>query len=440
MPKSLPGPISIILEYVRSFASRQSVPLRPLTLLVGENSTGKSTFLAVVASVFNSTRFPTNLSFNEPPYNLGTFETIATFKGGKYGRAKSFSVGFSEGEPGKRKFREAIATCGNERGEVVFRTLHARTNHGSCELELKQPSVSVHVATNGQHGTAGSVADYKLQLPESAFSGPGRFGYHALQFLALVSPVKAKLPDEETRAIFDLLQAAVPPIGKCFSFAPLRSHPKRTYDAFSEEQLPEGDHIPLVLAKLLALDGDSEDGVRVQDALKRFGKESGLFKSVTVRPLGKQPGDPFQVQVTVAGPPANLSDVGYGVSQTLPIVVQSVLRTSGEALLMQQPEVHLHPRAQAALGTFLAGLAAQDDRMFLIETHSDYLVDRVRQEVARGTLSHDKVQILFFHKPELETTVHPITLDAQGNVENAPLEYRRFFLQEELNLLSRAGE
>ncbi len=136
----------------------------------------------------------------------------------------------------------------------------------------------------------------------------------------------------------------------------------------------------------------------------------------------------------------NLIDVGYGVSQALPLIVQSVLREKGRILLIQQPEVHLHPKAQAALGTFYAQLAALGENAFVLETHSDYLVDRVRQEVARGTLKPEQVQILFFDRPKMETTVYALELDEVGNIVNAPEQYRQFFLEEELRLIGRGSD
>ena len=236
-----------------------------------------------------------------------------------------------------------------------------------------------------------------------------------------------------------IIQFAGSPYRGCYSYAPIRSKPRRTYDELSEDYNPEGGHIPSLLARLLRQERTSAESRRVQEALRRFGKESGLFRTIDVKRLGRKVTDPFQLQVAVAGPAVNLTDVGYGVSQALPILVQSVLRTSSDVLLMQQPEVHLHPRAQAALGTFFAGLVADGKRVAVIETHSDHLVDRVRQEVATGTIDRDRVQILFFHKPKLETTVHSITLDKFGNVENAPPEYRRFFLDEEVKLFNRTS-
>jgi hypothetical protein len=220
------------------------------------------------------------------------------------------------------------------------------------------------------------------------------------------------------------------------ALAPVRTRPRRTYDEFSEEFDPEGDHVPVLLARLWQEETEAGRATLVE-ALNEFGESSALYKRIGVRRLGRRPTDPFQILVTMAGPPVNIPDVGYGVSQALPIVVQSVLATKRGLLLLQQPEVHLHPRAQAALGSFFARVVAKEGKHLVIETHSDYLLDRVRLEVAQGRLPADYVQILFFEKQGIETTIHEIRLDQQGNVLGAPGSYRRFFLEEEDNLFSR---
>ena len=106
-------------------------------------------------------------------------------------------------------------------------------------------------------------------------------------------------------------------------------------------------------------------------------------------------------------------------------------------LLLQQPEVHLHPRAQAALGTFFVDLINSEGKEFVIETHSDYIVDRIRQEVAMGRLPCDSVVILYLEKAGIETAVYPLSLDRSGNIVGAPPSYREFFLREEMSLLTR---
>jgi predicted ATPase len=206
--------------------------------------------------------------------------------------------------------------------------------------------------------------------------------------------------------------------------------PRRTYDEIVDTFEPEGDHIPFVLSEVL------EDATK-REMLERFGKEAGLFKSVKVNTLGHNPNGPRQVMVTNEGRPANLIDVGYGVSQALPVVVQSILATKGSMLLLQQPEVHLHPRAQAALGSLFVSLVASKAKEFVVETHSDYIIDRVRQEVAKGAIAADQVGILYFEKTGHETIIYALDLDAKGNILDAPPTYREFFLQEELNLFTR---
>ena len=83
----------LILEHFRCFDARQEVPLAPLTVLVGENSSGKSSFLAAVRIAWDIARGRGTANFNEDPFRLGAYEQIATYRGGKAGRAKSFTIG-----------------------------------------------------------------------------------------------------------------------------------------------------------------------------------------------------------------------------------------------------------------------------------------------------------------------------------------------------------
>ena len=104
-----------------------------------------------------------------------------------------------------------------------------------------------------------------------------------------------------------------------------------------------------------------------------------------MKPLGKRGGEPFQVHVRkfgrrAKGPFRNLIDVGYGVSQVLPVVTDLFRDDAPPMFLLQQPEVHLHPSAQAALGSLFCQIAG-NRRQLVVETHSDHLLDRVRMDV-----------------------------------------------------------
>ena len=186
----------------------------------------------------------------------------------------------------------------------------------------------------------------------------------------------------------------------------------------------------------------------LHDELVAFGHEAGLFSDIKVKRHGKQMSDPFQLQVKVRnGPHANIVDVGYGVSQSLPILVDVMTSDEpgpgkhrrrgprGRSFLLQQPEVHLHPRGQAELANLFIEAFKKRGHRFVIETHSDYVVDRVRIAVRRRLLKPDDVSLLYFEPTGNAVTLHSMTLDEHGNLQNPPPGYRDFFAKETDTLL-----
>lgn len=428
--------IHLVLENVRTFDGRHVLPVAPLTILVGENSTGKSTFLASLATVTDPVGFPFTPGFNRPPYQLGNYDTIATHKGGRYGRARSFSLGYIDKSARRGGETSAIATYRGRDGQPELESFAIKAPKGMIALEFDP-------ATGREYkGTIAVRTDRfeertEFTVPRATAEG------RSLRFLdlALGSYLGAGGRDRERRvlAFYELSAIArrSTPL-QSESIAPIRTKPERTYSTATEEFTPGGDQIPFVLERLKR-DPASKDSLAVMDALERFGEESGLFSAIDIRKLGSKAGEPFQVMAKIAGRNRNVVDVGYGVSQALPVVVQSALSSQRQMLLVQQPEVHLHPRAQAALGSFLAQLVGNADKRFVIESHSDFIIDRVRQEVAAGTIAPQDVHILFFERSRFDTQVHVLKVDQSGNILGAPPSYRGFFLQEELRLLSRGA-
>jgi AAA ATPase-like protein len=216
-----------------------------------------------------------------------------------------------------------------------------------------------------------------------------------------------------------------------FAGAPVRTKPARTYDNIEAMTSPEGSHIPYLLARLKAF--KSNDWQQLRASLIEFGNAAGLFNNIDVKKFGASPGSPFQISVNISGPPSNLVDVGYGVSQALPVVVETLQAPRGSLFLLQQPEVHLHPKAQAALGTYLATVSKQRRHSILIETHSDYLIDRIRMDIRdKKGITDEDVCILFFQRDGLDVGVYQLNFDEKGNVLKAPASYRQFFLEEQL--------
>ncbi|MCE2403067.1 AAA family ATPase [Candidatus Poribacteria bacterium] len=151
------------------------------------------------------------------------------------------------------------------------------------------------------------------------------------------------------------------------------------------------------------------------------------------------------MQFKVRGPTSNIIDVGYGVSQILPILVQILnhsIRKGTEPeyedmsyFLLQQPEVHLHPKAQAEFSSLLAKMAKQGNCSFIIETHSDNMIDRARIDIMKGNISPEDVSLIYFEPVRNIVKVHNIGFDEMANMTDVPPHYRNFFLKESKRLM-----
>ncbi len=99
--------------------------------------------------------------------------------------------------------------------------------------------------------------------------------------------------------------------------------------------------------------------------------------------------------------------------------------------LLQQPEIHLHPSAQAALGSLFCKIAGPN-RQLIVETHSNYILDRVRMDIRdkKSDLKPEDISILFFEPGELDVTIHSLRIDQDGNVLDSPPGYGQFFIDE----------
>ena len=419
--------------------------MAPLTLLVGDNSTGKTSFLAAVRAVWEVAYQQLEPDFRKAPYDLGGFPDIVhNPREGKH-TADSFAIGFH----GIGRQRSPIDF------DVTFKSHDAapspsRLCWGANETRIECTEVDTAKATidfrshRGQWRLEVDVerpfrhpwnpVRYLLNWLNDAYVDFGR-GFDALQKLD-DTPHTPNPPDLDSFSkllrSFTEFGGRQPP----FAGAPIRSNPHRTYDSTRPSPDPEGANVPTFFAKTHYGGGDLWHDLK--NKVDHFGLQSGLFDEIAVRQLGDVAGGPFQLQIRKAGEQGegakrNLMDVGYGVSQTLPVLAELFRPDASPMLLLQQPEVHLHPSAQAALGSLFCQAAASD-RQLVIETHSDYIVDRVILDVRdkRADLQAEDVSILFFQREDLDVRIHSIRVDDEGNVLDAPEGYRRFF-RDELN-------
>ena len=439
------------LENVRCFEGEQRAVLRPITLLVGENSTGKTTFLGcfrVVSELFEGRWYADGLQgvdFNQEPFLMGSFRDIVRSRRGPDGRINEFKLGLVA-NPRQRTGIEPYPI------HFTFSEQGSEPTIASYRMQFSE-RLYLEVRREGDGKSEVSIPG-RTTKPGIPFGLPTEFMFHASYLAGEGGRLNGENPSVEDLAEFfkelasmyrgsakgvsqrdpsRFVPEIVPRLREPTSIAPLRSKPKRTYDPVRESASPEGEHIPMLLMRLNRTEKSQWDSLH--DHLVDFGGQSGLFSDIKVKSHGRQMSDPFQLQVKVrSGSHANIMDVGYGVSQSLPILVD-LLSARDRTFLLQQPEVHLHPRGQAELASlFVQSWKAQRNR-FLIETHSDHVVDRVRISVRRGDLKPEDVSILYFEPKRNSVQIHNLSLDKQGNLLDVPPGYRDFFLRETDRLL-----
>jgi predicted ATPase len=170
--------------------------------------------------------------------------------------------------------------------------------------------------------------------------------------------------------------------------------------------------------------------------LNDYGKESGLFDSFDVKQHGDDTTSLFELLVTRSNTNYKITSVGYGVSQILPIIIELLKERYG-MFMVQQPEVHLHPKAQAAFGAFLSNIASiLQENTFIVETHSDYIIDRFRYQMKE---SETKVsaQVLFFKNDGMHNHIVPINIQNNGEYigDDNLYEFRSFFVDEAFKMM-----
>ena len=438
----------ITLKNYRCFGEEQTARLAPLTLLVGANSTGKTSFLAIIRALADVAFGEIVPDFRQDPYDLGSFQDIVHNPINAVEVPHSFEAGFSYSRSNDQQGGVSFQAIFDDRDGAPFPAIRV-VSRDELRLETRHKTdnqIEVYYTTEGGHGdiqakivTSDPIAGNRI-WPMALVLPPWEVLHEDTTRNGDKSGVANSIKKEDvsqlvelSRALNDFSDFQIHPFAGApatFAGAPIRSRPRRTYDPIRSSYDAEGEYVPSYLASLYRSNPDGWQ--KLKNSIEEFGRDSEMFDEVSVKPFGETGGDPFQIQIRfVKGSPRNFIDVGYGVSQVLPILTELFLENGAKTFLLQQPEVHLHPSAQAAIGSLFCNIAA-NGKQLVVETHSDYIIDRVRMEVRDKTtdLKPEDVSILYFERDERGVKIHSIRIDEMGNVLNAPQSYRRFFMEE----------
>ncbi len=437
----------VYIDNYRGF-KKTLIPLSKMTFLVGENSSGKTSFLKLI-EIITSGEFWYNGEFRNSDVDLSYFGDISisssehernakvgilyktTDQKTKQDKYSAIAITLSKGNGGKTFIKDlrCIAPAGIEvlivKSSSSRGVKHMYRENVSIDINRLQSWVEEDLPSRGYSKTDVDT-DHLLQR------SPYFLVSYTLHIWASLKKKSDKTSNKESKITVD-----APDVMNPYTWiAPIRIKPKRTYDGNVYDYSADGAHAPYLLKNIFKK--TSNDASQLITTLNKFGKSSGLFEEIRVKNFTRADDAPFAIEVIIEGESRNIDNVGYGVSQVLPVVVE-VLNQENARFAIQQPEVHLHPKAQASLGELFFDIVHSTGSSFIIETHSDYIIDRYRQHLSktRNKKATQDTQLIFFETKKSHNTATPIIINSDGSYsEDQPKSFKKFFFDEELRNLS----
>jgi predicted ATPase len=220
---------------------------------------------------------------------------------------------------------------------------------------------------------------------------------------------------------------------RVFYLGPLREYPRREYVWTQSRPSDVGQRGERAIEAILAATQRGEKrNLSPKSRLRPFQemiaywlREMGLVESFKVEEI-KEGSGLYQAKVKVRknSPEVLLTEVGFGVSQVLPVLTLLYYVDEGSTVILEQPEIHLHPLAQAGLADAIIAAAQRRRVQILVESHSEHLLLRLQRRIAEARLESADVRLYFCEAEDGPPTLTPLQLDLLGNIDNWP---KRFF-------------
>ena len=426
------------IKNFKAWRDTGDIRLAPLTVIFGGNSAGKSSMghllLALKQTALLSDR-NRSLHLGDPSslIDLGTFADC--LHGHDTSRKLEFSLQWklsstlrvkntlepTETYEGDELSLDAVLKAGRAEQPEIERIRYALIKDGQQTLEIDHyrglSDVSLKAKPLRLTKTVGRT--WSLDPPEKfyRFAGATLARFQNAGFLSDFSL--------ETERMLNAL----------FYLGPLRSHPERIYTWSGETPPDVGMRGESAVAALLAAESDGRKLNRGrkqrQSAFAPFiaewMKELGVIYSFTVKPVAKGRKE-FEVLIRTHAdaPEVKLTDVGFGISQVLPALVEAFYAPRNSTVWMEQPEIHLHPQVQAHLAdAFISAVQAWEggqprNVQLIVESHSEHFLTRLQRRVAEGVIGPQEVAIYFCKRSGKSAELEPLQLDLYGNIENWP--------------------
>lgn len=443
---------SLHIKNFKAWKDTGAIRLAPLTVIFGANSAGKSSLghllLALKQTTLSADRKrPLHLGDENALIDLGTFAEC--LHNHDLQNALEFELAWKTSKEleardplSKKKF------AGDELKLSVTLAADAKEQPRVDKLAYQllrknenQLSVDYSRDEKGKHEIASS--EYK-------------FVRNTGRIWPLDDPDKFYRISDQSRARFqnaeflsDLALNTEAALNSIYYLGPLREHPKRIYSWSGETPESVGQKGEFAIAAILAASeqdrklnrGPKKHLTRFDAFIAQWLKDLGVIESFEVKPVAEGRKEyEVVVKTHATASEVKITDVGFGVSQVLPALVQAFYCPPNSTIWMEQPEIHLHPQVQAELAdVFISATQARENGkernvQLIVESHSEHFLNRLQRRVAEGTVSPEDVAVYFCRRNGSATELEPLRLNMFGEIENWP---ENFFGDEMADIAGR---
>lgn len=394
------------LTQFKAWRDTGDVDLRPVTMLLGTNSSGKSSLIQSLLLLKQTAMSPDrtihlNLGGDDlrDYFNFGDFVDVLAQNPGS-AREFTIALDFETKSPSRVSSGHFAATYGQaSSGATVIRELLLSTNsHRFRAVRRERGAYSLFLDDEGQ---------------------PRGKGRHLAPERSIAFPVEAITAFEQQGAVAqDLSLALRRELEGIVYLGPLRRKPERDYvwnKSVPGEIGSDGDRAIDVL--LSSAQTRNSEYSEIIEGVSKWLNRMGVAKRLEVRQTSRTR---YEILIEQDGITANLRDVGIGVSQVLPVLTVAYFASPGNTVILEEPEIHLHPLAQSVLAELFVEVSKKRAVQFIVETHSEHLFRRMQTLIAQDKTSPEQCSMFFVEGGRRGARLRRLEVDEYGVVQNWP--------------------
>lgn len=430
------------IQNFKGWKDTGTIRLAPISLIFGANSSGKSS-IGQFLMMLKQTAESQDRKAIFYPGSKNSAVQLGSFREMVYQRKLEnvISFGYEWNTLQKLKFRDTLSQKNYTADTIVY---NAKVGADTDSDMLRVEELSYHLKEGqssvlkvGMRPSDKKAGQYEVNSEEyQLIRNPGRVWYPSppVRFYGFPDEVVNYYKNSEFVQSLNLAQEQL--FKSIFYLGPLRIKTERLYTWGGITPESVGFSGELTIAALLASKnrrislGYKKRAKPFEEIIAASLESMGLIDDFRVKKIAENRQE-YEVNIRTKGSKdwVDLPDVGFGISQVLPVLVQCFYAPRGSIIIMEQPEIHLHPKAQSALADVIIDVINSkengEDReiQVIIETHSEHFLRRLQRRIAENTITKDRVAAYFANIDKIPPSLDPLKIDTFGNIENWPPDF-----------------